>query len=75
MEGVQMVMHLLIEELSVQVSWITTFMFLRLGHVHAHVTPPQYSIFGCNSSVYCDMREVGYTRKASDARDQVTCKH
>jgi hypothetical protein len=23
----------------------------------------------------CDMREVGCTRKASDARDQVTCKH
>jgi hypothetical protein len=23
----------------------------------------------------CDMREVGCTRRASDARDQVTCKH
>ena len=39
-----MVMHLLTEELSVQVSWITTFMFLRLGHVHAHVTPPHSSL-------------------------------
>ena len=24
---------------------------------------------------WCDMREVGCTRRASDARDQVTCKH
>jgi hypothetical protein len=38
-----MVMHLLIEELSVQVSRITTFIFLRLGHVHAHVTTLQYA--------------------------------
>ena len=34
----------LTEELSVQVSWITILMFLRLGHVHAHVTPPHSSL-------------------------------
>jgi hypothetical protein len=38
-----MMMHLLTEELSVQVSWITIFIFLCLGHVHAHVTPPHYA--------------------------------
>ena len=53
MEGVQMVMHLLTEELSVQVSWITTFMFLRLGHVHAHVTPPHSSLLDkCSSRAH-----------------------
>ena len=29
--------------LSLQVAGTAIFMFLRLGHVHAHVTPPQYS--------------------------------
>ena len=27
--------------LSLQVAGTAIFMFLRLGHVHAHVTPPQ----------------------------------
>ena len=47
-----MVMHLLTKELSVQVSWITTFMFLRLGHVHAHVTPPQYLFMQDNAFIH-----------------------
>jgi len=40
-----MVMHLLTKELSVQLAGTAIFMLLRLGHVHAHVTPPQYAFF------------------------------
>jgi len=29
--------------LSLQVAGTAIFMFLRLGHVHAHVTPPHYT--------------------------------
>jgi hypothetical protein len=34
----------LIEELSVQVSWIAIFIFLRVGYMQCHVTPPHYAI-------------------------------
>jgi len=45
-----MVMHLLTEELSVQLAGTAIFMLLRLGHVHAHVTPPHYTII--NTTIY-----------------------
>jgi hypothetical protein len=39
-----MLMHLLTEELSVQVSWITISMFLCVDHVQRHATPPHSSL-------------------------------
>jgi len=38
-----MVMHLLTEELSVQLAGTAIFMLPRVDHVQCHVTPPHYS--------------------------------